>query len=42
MRAYHKVIKLAQTIADLAGEDNISVSHLSEAICYNSSRQQFW
>lgn len=41
-RAYHKVIKLARTIADLAGEEEIKTSHLSEAICYNSGRQRFW
>ncbi|MCH5275809.1 MAG: YifB family Mg chelatase-like AAA ATPase [Lachnospiraceae bacterium] len=42
LRAYHKVIKLARTIADLEGEEHISVAHLSEAVCYNSGRQQFW
>lgn len=42
LRAYHKVIKLARTIADLEGEVHISTAHLSEAVCYNSGRQQFW
>ena len=41
-RAYHKVIKLARTIADLAGEETIATSHLSEAVCYNSGRKRFW
>ena len=33
-RAYHRVLKVARTIADLAGEEAIGVSHLSEAIGY--------
>jgi magnesium chelatase family protein len=28
------VLKVARTIADLAGEDRIGTSHLSEAIAY--------
>lgn len=33
-RAYHRILKLARTIADLAGSDHIEISHLSEAIAY--------
>jgi magnesium chelatase family protein len=33
-RAYHRILKLARTIADLAGEDSISAAHVSEAIQY--------
>ncbi|MBI4136407.1 MAG: YifB family Mg chelatase-like AAA ATPase [Candidatus Vogelbacteria bacterium] len=33
-RAYHRVIKLARTIADLAGADQISENHLLEALQY--------
>ena len=33
-RAYHRVLKLARTIADLAGSDRISPSHLAEALQY--------
>ncbi len=33
-RAYHRILKLARTIADLAGEPEISIAHLSEAISY--------
>jgi magnesium chelatase family protein len=35
-RAYHRVIKIARTIADLAGADELSPSHVSEAIQYRS------
>jgi magnesium chelatase family protein len=35
-RGYFKVLKVARTIADLAGEQNISIDHLSEALQYRS------
>jgi magnesium chelatase family protein len=33
-RAFHRVLKLARTIADMAGSDAIAASHLAEAIQY--------
>ena len=33
-RAYHRVLKLARTIADLAGSESIGPSHLAEALQY--------
>lgn len=33
-RAYHRVLKLARTIADLAGSKNIQPPHLAEALQY--------
>ena len=33
-RAYHRILKLARTIADLAGEGNIGTTHLAEALQY--------
>jgi magnesium chelatase family protein len=35
-RAYTRVLKVARTIADLTGEENIRPSHVSEAIQYRS------
>jgi magnesium chelatase family protein len=36
-RGYEKILKTARTIADLEGEENIAVSHLSEAISYRNN-----
>ena len=40
-RAYHRVLKLARTIADLAGEINITPQHLAEALQYRPKLTQF-
>lgn len=37
-RAYHRVIKLARTIADLSGADTIAEPHLLEALQYRPKR----
>lgn len=39
-RAFHRVLKLARTIADLAGADEIRQSHMAEAIQYRRVLQQ--
>lgn len=41
-RAYHRVLKLARTIADLAGEEAVAASHVSEAIQYRTLDRQAW
>lgn len=36
-RAYHKIIKVARTIADLDGKEDICPEHIGEAVCYRMS-----
>ena len=36
MRGYHKLLRVARTIADLAGVQTIDTSHLKEALTYRS------
>ncbi len=39
-RAFHRVLKLARTIANLAGTEQIQAAHLAEAIQYRPRRQR--
>jgi magnesium chelatase family protein len=40
-RAYHRILKLARTIADLEGEDHLAPAHVAEAIQYRSLDRKF-
>jgi predicted ATPase with chaperone activity len=37
-RAYHRIIKLARTIADLAGSEQTQDKHLAEALGYREKK----
>ena len=38
-RAFHRVLKLARTIADLGGAENVEAPHLAEALQYRRAEQ---
>jgi magnesium chelatase family protein len=41
-RVFHRILKVARTIADLEGEVDIKRKHIGEAICYKTIDKKYW
>lgn len=41
-RTYHKILRVARTIADMEECEQIRMRHLNEAICYRGVNEKFW
>ncbi|MCR5665733.1 MAG: YifB family Mg chelatase-like AAA ATPase [Eubacterium sp.] len=41
-RGYYKILRVARTLADMDAEEDISIRHLSEALCYRSIDKKYW
>lgn len=42
MRGYHRILRVARTIADLEGSDEVRQNHVAEAICYRMADEKYW
>lgn len=42
LRSYHRILKVARTIADLDGTENVGIPQLQEALCYRGVEERYW
>ena len=41
-RSYHRILKTARTVADLAGTESIEEAHVAEALLYREPDRKYW
>ena len=41
-RAYHRILKVARTIADMDMQETIQAEHIGEALAYRSFDKKYW
>ena len=42
LRSYHKILRVARTIADVEESGEVKLIHLQEALCYRSIEDRYW
>ena len=42
MRGYARVLRIARTIADMAGEARVQAEHVAEAASYRGTNEKYW
>ena len=42
LRSYHRILKVARTIADLDGNNKVEIPQLQEALCYRGVEERYW
>ena len=41
-RSYHRILRVAKTVADLEGQEEIQLPHLYEAMVYHNGSVKYW